>query len=207
MVGPSCLRTAGVGSTGTSASKFISSGVASVASSCVQSRSVASGCVASGQSSPSLLCPSLLCPSRLRPRAFGRGVRVVQFLAGGAAHRSAPSGQGVLRQVASGCIASSPVAYLGWLLRRSIPSIGSTRVEVVSRVSRPVECPRSVLCVAFQRLAKAARLSVSERMSGRFSPSSVELSRSEHRVECSSCVPPVGVPLRSASTAGPWRFH
>lgn len=173
-----CLRTAGVGSTGVSASKFIASSVASVASRCVASR-----CVASGE----------LRPRELRPGALSRGVGVVEFLAGGVAHRSAPSGQGVLRPVASRCVASrpvafspvafSPVAFLGRLLRRSSPSIGSSsmrprRVEglahgVEFRSSRSSERPRHVLGTAFEKSAELARRVVASCLTGRFGSHSV----------------------------------
>jgi hypothetical protein len=199
MVGASCLRTAGVGSTGTSALKFLSSSVASVASSCVASSELRQR--RSGQRA-------------LLTRELCRGVGVVEFLAGGVARRSAPSGQGELRKVALSSVAFSPVAYLGRLLRRSSPSIGSPRVEVVScgvglRSSRSSECPRRVLRVAFERLVDTARRGVSQRLAGRFSQSSVELSRvAFERPSCvPSCVTSVSEPLRSVPPARAWRLH
>ena len=218
----SCLRTAGVGSTGVSAAKFISSGVASVASASVQP--VASASVASRSAF------SQLRPASVELRSSSRVVS------------SVASASGI---VAS---ASSPVAYLGWLLRRSSPTLGSAlsspRVCVTSRVvvasgsvslgsvaSRSVQlrqssqCPRTALRSVLLRLSEVARGDLSKRMSRRFAHpevASVQVASSAERFSASgicsseSCasessvlgVPSsVRVPECSASPARAWRFH
>jgi hypothetical protein len=210
MVSASCSRTAGVGSTGTSASSFLSSSVASVASRCVASVELRERQFGLRQSRQ----------SALRTRELCRGVGVVESLDGGVARRSAPSGQGELRSVASRSVASSAVAYLGRLLRRSSPSISSHRVEVAScgvelRSSRSSVRPRSVLRVAFERLAKSARREVAQRLSGRFAPQSVfkssELSRVAFKgsdsVASSVLSSVASEPLRCVPPARTWRLH
>ena len=205
IVGSSCLRTAGVGSTGMSAARFISSGVASVASASVElrwfNRVVSSASRFSGAKA-SLGSDIVTSKSSTNPSQ--------------------------LRSVASSSVASSPVAYLGRLLRRSSLKIDSalsaSRGGVASSsvallrvgVRRSSQSPRTVLRSGLLRTTEVGQVEVAKRMSHRFAHPAVALVSVASQFERSSvnesrssesCVGSVPPQLRSASPARAWRFH
>ncbi len=211
----SCLRTAGVGSTGMSAATFISSGVASLAS--ASGQSVASASVAS-RPAFRLSRTSPLRPASVELRSSSRVVSSASefrvgvcslkaFLGSGIVPSTSSADPSPLRSVACSSVAStsSPVAYLGRLLRRSNPRIGSAlsspSVCVASRVvvasgsvasgsvasrfvaSRSVQLrpsspsPRTALRSVVLRMTESARGDVSKRMSRRFAHPEVKTVR------------------------------
>lgn len=146
MIGPSCMRTAGVGSTGMSGAEFtagVSKSVALVA--CVASprfasRSVASAFVASVAS----VASQFTVPGALRP---------------------GPS-------VSSGIVASSR-SPRDRCEQRSAPVVPVASVlRGVSSVGCVESSPKSVLRQAFQKSCEAARDSLCRRLSRRFGGSS-----------------------------------
>ena len=187
IISVSCLRTAGVGSTGKSAARFIGREGGLVASVASADRGVAPGS-AVGSHRPSI-----------PPRCVGRVSSVRLFLGSVAARVS----------VASASLQYSPVALFGGLLRRSgrVRGVASSSGELRSVASNSVALrrssalPRSVLPHAFERLAARAVGGVSERLSRRFSTR-----QAEH--PAGSCgVHGVPVLLRRQSPAGARRYH
>ena len=210
MISSSCVRTAGVRSTGKSAAVFLSRVSAGVASQ-VASVASASRCPGALRSAPSAAAGVPVC------RSVVASLRAC----------------GLRSQPVAG--ASSPVALLGRLLRRgmsaSVASVGTVPCVKASRshvalsrrcVRSVASSPRQVLHPAFERLAEAARDSSSRRLSRRFAGPPSHGSRAVH--EPVACVPrnsrvaflpvaslrsgqarPVASPIESAART--WRYH
>ncbi len=217
-VSSSCLRTAGVGSTGKSAAAFIagvskvSGSVASVdrnaspqvayasqsrASGTVASEFVASASVASVVHASVELGVSRSCPpvsSSVVAFARQHGVRSASV---SGCLSSPASIARRLRSSVSGASQSSSVASRG---------VAFPSVAFLSVASRSVQrSPRSELRRAFQRLAEATRDGLSKRLSRRFG--SVEKAAWRERLPVSCSVASVPSELRRASPARAWRFH
>lgn len=234
MISSSCLRTAGVGSTGTSVAAFIASksrrsqlrpsslrsvtsfvSVASVRSPGRVSSSVAfvasasSSLVASVASRPG----ALRIPGNEFPSVSRRVVASVGSRRGGNASEYGGVSPKSLLAASFAQVASVACVASGVELREFV----SRRVAFPVAVSRSVECsPRRVLGRVFSGRAEAARDMKFERMSRRFSSQEVserpvvsrecELSVSRVSSELSRLSPVEVVSCRTEADK-PWRVH